>query len=328
MLDKWCSDGGKRPIISIGVACPSFTDCPIVGSAHGFEEVSGFPDFVVVGQNLRFHHVGIENDPETLEFLHGIQASNQSAKEFAQQYPAGRQLLLVNNRPARTAAETDPNELFFYSFLNIFGINCELDGEEHSLLVYVQWVLMSALDFSFASQHSYVIQKALTMPSLDGSELSDLFREWATTALERFDPSLYTSKADETESAAPSKTIQLSLKACLVNPADLRVKVKSLMERTEETEKLAMEYFKDEADPDEDTEQLAEILSDDQHTNQAAVSQSKARVLKAQVGDLQNLREEVYAAFHTDMLQHVAWYTVPSTWAELGPEDIDDGGDA
>jgi hypothetical protein len=300
MLNHATEEKEDRPRVAITLTCPAFEDSPIIGTLVGFEEVTGRSTADTIGCNCRFLNQGCQNDQSALAFMRGIQSSPEAARQFTLDHPTGRQFLLMNKRPIRTLSSRPSDDtpfVLFFNLVHIFGVDVVAQGDSYPVLAGVQWVLASGGELDEATAKVREVQRLLTS---DDSDLFAIFSSWCTETLNQFVQLNNSVRRDGDSFSIP----------------------RSLHEKKN-------------GYPQEDVEgasraRITFLIRTLAAVEEIAVTRSKASVgnhiSNAQLGDMFELRDEVFEQYRTDLLQYISWYTVQKAFSlECAPFDSPEG---
>jgi hypothetical protein len=304
LLERTFQDD-DRPALSLVTTAPCFDDSPIIAAVGGFEECCGHPIQRVIGSNCRFMNRNCDNDPETLSFLRGIQASPESAERFMQEFPNGKQVCLLNRRPSHMASSkpsggnasllsdvesyTGPN-IYFYNFLHVFGKKAIVKDEEKTLLIGIQCALQNGSDYGYALDHTSAIQQAV-LDTRTG--LGAMFNDWCCAAMDMFQECYMWQMNAGEESSLQSAVPQRPLRLAGSEGEDFDEDHATCVQIQERALSL-----------------ISRLLDAEEDSAKMVGNSTQSKHLSTRQEELIAMRESVCSEFRQDIMMYISWYSV------------------
>jgi hypothetical protein len=306
LVKTWAEEDGRYHSFSIVLSTPEAVDCPVIAVLRDFEDISGRNWHDTIGRPGNLPFPGHE---AVLDALRDVQASELNTRRFMRTNPAGRNFVVVNQRPARTNKNGQPY-FFFYNNMLVFGTIVHPDPDDvagSGILVCMHWRLMEYDDIEVAQARLEFMQMLLMQ---EEQSFGQMFHSWAGLVLAEFLENFSTSTKEIVNERPPQplakKVMTVNLSAALVSPENLRGRIEILLNQLNQMEADAQRWMTlDQFMQDGEYEDFG-----DPDSGEREVLGPKAHLAMAQVADLVALREGVCDEFSADLRDHIAWYSI------------------
>lgn len=306
LVKTWAEEDGRYHSFSIVLSTPEAVDCPVIAVLRDFEDISGRTWHDTIGRPGNLPFPGHE---AIFDALRDVQASELNTRRFMRTNPAGRNFVVVNQRPARTNKNDQPY-FFFYNNMLVFGTIVHPDPDDvagSGILVCMHWRLMEYDDIEVAQARLEFMQMLLMQ---EEQSFGQMFHSWAGLVLAEFLEHFSTREIVNERPPDPpvAKVMKVNLSAALVSPEELRGRIEYLLNQLTHMEQDAQRWMtldqfmqdgggEDFGDPDSGERELGALGP-------------RAHLAMAQVADLVALREGVCEEFSADLRDHIAWYNI------------------